>query len=263
MAYNYKAPREWDEADRQDRLAGYGPMKMSTYWKSEDDPGVPRQYTQIPQAAPQEKAEEGGSWIDFGVEFAKNLVDVQRMNSMYAKALERPSGEPWKQDPEPEGPPDNRPLTQQAADTLMDATSNSVALKHSALYESIFLSEEQKNAEVARIANILKIDENVFKNDQEMYRRAAEAADRVEKLAKNKEFLDENGNVDMNKIYAAMPGLEQVQREKGAAAAALALGQMKGFKAINDVYGNEFTRFFGSAYTGMLRGRYMQLKNDI
>lgn len=264
MAYNYKAAREWDEADRQDRLSGYGPMKMSTYWKSEDDPGIPRQYTQIPQAAPQEKAEDGGgSWIDFGVEFAKNLVDVQRTNSMYAKALEHPSGEPWKQDPEPEGPPDNRPLTQQAADTLIDATSNSVALKHSALYESFFLSEEQKNAEVARIANILKIDENVFKNDQEMYRRAAEAADRVEKLAKNKEFLDENGNVDMNKIYAAMPGLEQVQREKGAAAAALALGQMKGFKAINDVYGNEFTRFFGSAYTGMLRGRYTQLKNDI
>lgn len=135
------------------------------------------------------------------------------------------------------------------------------AIEHSKLYESYFRNRDDKNAEIARIANTLKISEDTFAHDQALYQKAAEAADMVEKLKENKQFIDAEGKVDMNKVYASVPGLLDVQQKYGSSAAALALANMDGLKSINDVYTNAAQQFLGSVWAGFERGVYTLGKN--
>ncbi|MEG2344217.1 MAG: hypothetical protein RSB52_08655, partial [Acidaminococcaceae bacterium] len=141
------------------------------------------------------------------------------------------------------------------------ASQNATEIEHSQLYENYFYRAEERNAEIKRIAETLGVDEAAFAFDRDTYVKAAKAAERINRLKENQEFLDADGNVDMSKIYKAIPGLDKIQKEKGTAAAALALGNINGIKAINDVYQNDFTRFAGSVYTGALRGYYSYKKN--
>lgn len=138
--------------------------------------------------------------------------------------------------------------------SVIHSMSNATELEHTKLYENYFYNAEKKNAEIKRIANLLQIDENAFAHDRELYQKAALAADRVERMGKFKKYQDAEGNIDMAKIYADVPGLAEVQQKQGTAAAALALGNIDGIQSINEVYDNAFSRFAGSVYAGARRG---------
>lgn len=138
--------------------------------------------------------------------------------------------------------------------SVIHSMSNATELEHTKLYENYFYNAEKKNAEIKRIANLLQIDENAFAHDRELYQKAALAADRVERMGKFKKYQDAEGNIDMGKIYADVPGLAEVQQKQGTAAAALALGNIDGIQSINEVYDNAFSRFAGSVYAGARRG---------
>ena len=138
--------------------------------------------------------------------------------------------------------------------SVIHSMSNATELEHTKLYENYFYNAEKKNAEIKRIANLLQIDENAFAHNRELYQKAALAADRVERMGKFKKYQDAEGNIDMAKIYADVPGLAEVQQKQGTAAAALALGNIDGIQSINEVYDNAFSRFAGSVYAGARRG---------
>lgn len=138
--------------------------------------------------------------------------------------------------------------------SVIHSMSNATELEHTKLYENYFYNAEKKNAEIKRIANLLQIDENSFAHNRELYQKAALAADRVERMGKFKKYQDANGDIDMARIYADVPGLAEIQQKQGTAAAALALGNIDGIQSINDVYDNAFSRFAGSVYAGARRG---------
>ena len=60
-----------------------------------------------------------------------------------------------------------------------------------------------------RIAKLLDIDDSLL-NNRDLYVKAALAADRVERMGKLREFQTPDGDIDMKKVYAAFPGLEEV-----------------------------------------------------
>lgn len=154
-------------------------------------------------------------------------------------------------------------MAKTAAQKVIHNMDDATKIEHSDLYMNFFYNAEQKNAEANRIAKLLKIDADVFMHDQKLFQQAALAAERVERMGKFREYQDANGDIDMDKIYAAIPGLEAVQKQHGTQAAALALGNADGVKSITDVYSNSFTRFFGSLGTGIQRSMYTSFVGDI
>lgn len=146
---------------------------------------------------------------------------------------------------------------------VIHGMSNATELEHTQLYENYFYNPQRKNDEINRISKLLQIDGNAFANDRELYQKAALAADRVERMGKFKKYQDAQGNIDMAKIYADIPGLADIQKQQGTAAAALALGNIDGVRSINDVYNNAFTRFVGSVYAGARRGWISDRRSSI
>ena len=133
---------------------------------------------------------------------------------------------------------------------------DAVEWQHSALFEDYILNATpaEKNAEKMRIAKVLGIDDSIL-NNRDLYVKAAMAADRMERMGKLREFQTPDGDIDMAKVYDAFPGLAEVQKSQGTAAAALALSNIDGLKTVNDVYEGSFMRFFGSVTTGARRGK--------
>lgn len=154
-------------------------------------------------------------------------------------------------------------MAKTAAQKVIHNMDDATKIEHSDLYMNFFYNAEQKNAEANRIAKLLKIDADAFMHDQKLFQQAALAAERVERMGKFREYQDANGDIDMDKIYAAIPGLAEVQKQHGTQAAALALGNADGVKSITDVYSNSFTRFFGSLGTGIQRSMYTSFVGDI
>lgn len=140
---------------------------------------------------------------------------------------------------------------------------NATELEHTDLYETYFRNGTDRVEEHRRIANALGIDARVFAGDREAYIRAAKSAAEVEKYKKFKEFMNDDGSVNMQKIYDTVPGLAKIQKEKGTEAAALALGSMDGIKKINEIYHGELTRFMGSVKAGWERNNLTAEKSEI
>lgn len=209
----------------------------------------------MPEAPQQEQAP-----LDNLIDFARNrMQQSQNQTDLSAFGAMAPIAEGmrdlWNATPEERAQMLNVPQRMEnAVRGVIHSMSNATELEHTQLYENYFYNPQRKNDEINRIAKLLQIDGNAFANNRELYQKAALAADRVERMGKFKKYQDAEGNIDMAKIYADIPGLTEIQKQQGTAAAALALGNIDGVRSINDVYDNAFSRFVGSVYAGARRG---------
>lgn len=209
----------------------------------------------MPEAPQQEQAP-----LDNLIDFARNrMQQSQNRTDLSAFGAMAPIAEGmrdlWNATPEERAQMLNVPQRMEnAVRGVIHSMSNATELEHTQLYENYFYNPQRKNDEINRIAKLLQIDGNAFANNRELYQKAALAADRVERMGKFKKYQDAEGNIDMAKIYADIPGLTEIQQQQGTAAAALALGNIDGVRSINDVYDNAFSRFVGSVYAGARRG---------
>ena len=143
---------------------------------------------------------------------------------------------------------------EQAVDFLRESMPDS--FKASKLYADYFYTADEKREQRQKVEDYLGIDSAVITNNPELWEKAMKTIQRIEKLKKTPGMLNEDGNLDMEKVYRAMPYLKEIQEKRGTNAAAMVLSEAAGMKTISDVYSNEFTRFFGSVKTGIERGFY-------
>ena len=139
--------------------------------------------------------------------------------------------------------------------------------KESKLYADYFYGADEKRQAIAHATELfsqglINVDPaslgNVSTEQQrKIWANMMEQVRFVEKLQNLKDIpgtTDENGKVDMRKVLAQFPEIRDVLNEKGTNAAVLALMEAKHIKKIDEVYSNEFTRFFGAVGTGLQRG---------
>lgn len=139
--------------------------------------------------------------------------------------------------------------------------------KESKLYADYFYGADEKRQAIAHATELfsqglINVDPaslgNVSTEQQrKIWANMMEQVKFVEKLQNLKDIpgtTDENGRVDMRKVLAQFPEIRDVLNEKGTNAAVLALMEAKHIKKIDEVYSNEFTRFFGAVGTGLQRG---------
>ena len=221
------------------------------------------------QAAAPATAQPEQAPLDNLIDFARNRVEQsQNQADFSAFGAMAPIAEGmrdlWNATPEERAQMLNVPQRMEnAVRGVIHSMSNATELEHTQLYENYFYNPQRKNDEINRIAKLLQIDGSVFANNRELYQKAALAADRVERMGKFKKYQDAEGNIDMAKIYADVPGLAEIQKQHGTAAAAMALGNIDGVRSINDVYNNAFTRFVGSVYAGARRGWISDRRSSI
>jgi hypothetical protein len=139
-----------------------------------------------------------------------------------------------------------------AVDWLKNSAPDS--FKASKLYADYFYTADEKREQRQKIEDYLGIDSAVVANNPELWEKAMKTIQRLEKLEKTPGMLNRDGNLDMNKVYRAMPYLKDIQEKRGTNAAAMALSSADGLKTISDVYSNAFTQFAGSIWTGAQRG---------
>jgi hypothetical protein len=139
-----------------------------------------------------------------------------------------------------------------AVDWLKNSAPDS--FKASKLYADYFYTADEKREQRQKVEDYLGIDSAVVANNPELWEKAMKTIQRLEKLEKTPGMLNQDGNLDMNKVYAAMPYLKDIQEKRGTNAAAMALSSADGLKTISDVYSNAFTQFYGSIKTGIERG---------
>lgn len=221
---------------------------------------------EAPEAPRQEQAP-----LNNLIDFARSRMEQSLDNGFYITAgagvwapVVEGMRDLWNATPEERAQMLNVPQRMEnAVRGVIHGMSNATELEHTQLYENYFYNPQRKNDEINRISKLLQIDGNAFANDRELYQKAALAADRVERMGKFKKYQDAQGNIDMAKIYADIPGLADIQKQQGTAAAALALGNIDGVRSINDVYNNAFTRFVGSVYAGARRGWISDRRSSI
>lgn len=221
---------------------------------------------EAPEAPRQEQAP-----LNNLIDFARNRMEQSQDNGIDITAgagvlapVVEGMRDLWNATPEERAQMLNVPQRMEnAARGVIHGMSNATELEHTQLYENYFYNPQRKNDEINRISKLLQIDGNAFANDRELYQKAALAADRVERMGKFKKYQDAQGNIDMAKIYADIPGLADIQKQQGTAAAALVLGNIDGVRSINDVYNNAFTRFVGSVYAGARRGWISDRRSSI
>ena len=143
---------------------------------------------------------------------------------------------------------------EQSVDFLKESMPDS--FKASKLYADYFYTADEKREQRQKVEDYLGIDSAVITNNPELWEKAMKTIQRIEKLKKTPGMLNEDGNLDMEKVYRAMPYLKEIQEKRGTNAAAMVLSEAAGMKTISDVYSNEFTRFYGSVKTGIERGFY-------
>ena len=143
---------------------------------------------------------------------------------------------------------------EQSVDFLRESMPDS--FKASKLYADYFYTADEKREQRQKVEDYLGIDSAVITNNPELWEKAMKTIQRIEKLKKTPGMLNEDGNLDMEKVYRAMPYLKEIQEKRGTNAAAMVLSEAAGMKTISDVYSNEFTRFYGSVKTGIERGFY-------
>lgn len=239
--------------DRENMMPSAGQELTQT---GTDEAGNP---VMAPAATPEAPQQEQAP-LDNLIGFARNrMQQSQNQTDLSAFGAMAPIAEGmrdlWNATPEERAQMLNVPQRMEnAVRGVIHSMSNATELEHTQLYENYFYNPQRKNDEINRIAKLLQIDGNAFANNRDLYQKAALAADRVERMGKFKKYQDAEGNIDMAKIYADIPGLTEIQKQQGTAAAALALGNIDGVRSINDVYDNAFSRFVGSVYAGARRG---------
>ena len=239
--------------DRENMMPSAGQELTQT---GTDEAGNPVMAPAATPAAPQQEQAPLDNLIDFArnrMQQSQNQTDLSAFGAM--APIAEGMRDLWNATPEERAQMLNVPQRMEnAVRGVIHSMSNATELEHTQLYENYFYNPQRKNDEINRIAKLLQIDGNAFANNRELYQKAALAADRVERMGKFKKYQDAEGNIDMAKIYADIPGLTEIQKQQGTAAAALALGNIDGVRSINDVYDNAFSRFVGSVYAGARRG---------
>lgn len=127
------------------------------------------------------------------------------------------------------------------------------AAQNTSLYASYMYSAADWADKGKWIFDKTGIDVNSLGN-KEVFEKAWKLANEVER--QEKLATDANGHVNMDKVYEAMPYLQDIHDAYGTAAAVQVMNAAPGLRTINDVYDSELARFGGSLSVGAQRGYY-------
>ena len=126
----------------------------------------------------------------------------------------------------------------------------------SKLYADFFYGDDEKREQIKKAHDLTGIRAETIANDPEVWEKVMKIVQRAEKLKKTPGMLDANGDLNMQRVYEAMPYLKEIVEKHGTNEAVMMLHNAEGLQTVNDAYGNEFMRFAGSVATGAERGWY-------
>ena len=126
----------------------------------------------------------------------------------------------------------------------------------SKLYADYFYGEDEKREQIKKAHDLTGIRAETIANDPEVWEKVMKIVQRAEKLKKVPGMLDANGDLNMQRVYEAMPYLKEIVEKRGTNEAVMMLQNTEGLQTVNDAYSNEFMRFAGSVATGVERGYY-------
>ena len=126
----------------------------------------------------------------------------------------------------------------------------------SKLYADYFYGEDEKREQIKKAHDLTGIRAETIANDPEVWEKVMKIVQRAEKLKKLPGMLDANGDLNMRRVYETMPYLKEIAEKHGTNEAVMMLHNAEGLRTVDDAYSNEFTRFYGSVWTGTQRGYY-------
>ena len=126
----------------------------------------------------------------------------------------------------------------------------------SKLYADFFYGDDEKREQIKKAHDLTGIQAETIANDPEVWEKVMKIVQRAEKLKKVPGMLDANGDLNMRRVYEAMPYLKEIVEKRGTNEAVMMLHNAEGLQTVNDAYSNEFMRFAGSVATGAERGYY-------
>ena len=126
----------------------------------------------------------------------------------------------------------------------------------SKLYADFFYGDDEKREQIKKAHDLTGIRAETIADDPEVWEKVMKIVQRTEKLKKVPGMLDANGDLNMRRVYEAMPYLKEIVEKHGTNEAVMMLHNAEGLQTVNDAYGNEFMRFAGSVATGAERGYY-------
>ena len=126
----------------------------------------------------------------------------------------------------------------------------------SKLYADFFYGDDEKREQIKKAHDLTGIRAETIANDPEVWEKVMKIVQRAEKLKKTPGMLDANGDLNMRRVYEAMPYLKEIVEKHGTNEAVMMLHNAEGLQTVNDAYSNEFMRFAGSVATGAERGYY-------
>jgi hypothetical protein len=126
----------------------------------------------------------------------------------------------------------------------------------SKLYADYFYGEDEKREQIKKAHDLTGIRAETIANDPDVWEKVMKIVQRAEKLKKVPGMLDASGDLNMRRVYEAMPYLKEIVEKRGTNEAVMMLNNAEGLQTVNDAYSNEFMRFAGSVATGVERGYY-------
>jgi hypothetical protein len=126
----------------------------------------------------------------------------------------------------------------------------------SKLYADFFYGDDEKREQIKKAHDLTGIRAETIANDPEVWEKVMKIVQRTEKLKKVPGMLDANGDLNMRRVYEAMPYLKEIVEKHGTNEAVMMLHNAEGLQTVNDAYSNEFMRFAGSVAAGAERGWY-------
>lgn len=126
----------------------------------------------------------------------------------------------------------------------------------SKLYADYFYGEDEKREQIKKAHDLTGIRAETIANDPDVWEKVMKIVQRAEKLKKLPGMVDANGDLNMSRVYEAMPYLREIVEKHGTNEAVMMLQNAEGLRTVGDAYNNEFTRFAGSVATGVERGYY-------
>ena len=126
----------------------------------------------------------------------------------------------------------------------------------SKLYADFFYGDDEKREQIKKAHDLTGIRAETIANDPEVWEKVMKIVQRAEKLKKTPGMLDANGDLNMQRVYEAMPYLREIVEKHGTNEAVMMLHNAEGLQTVNDAYSNEFMRFAGSVAAGAERGWY-------
>ena len=126
----------------------------------------------------------------------------------------------------------------------------------SKLYADFFYGDDEKREQIKKAHDLTGIQAETIANDPEVWEKVMKIVQHAEKLKKVPGMLDANGDLNMRRVYEAMPYLKEIVEKRGTNEAVMMLHNAEGLQTVNDAYSNEFMRFAGSVATGAERGYY-------